>query len=149
MDKHELEMLVQRQVKGLDSYLDQIDYTEAVENAERETGWTLPTTSAEKINWLIERAKRHIFFMLMSESAHKFKVKQYSLHHRFDHYHAIIKEMDKKYEAYLEQLPIDPDVGIAIGGTKIDAGFQYEEDTGEDLTYGEDNLVIFTPTEND
>lgn len=149
MDKHELEMLVQRQVKGLDSYLDQLDYTDAVENAERETGWTLPTTNSEKINWLIERAKRHIFFMLMSESAHKFKVKQYSLNHRFDHYHALIKTMDEKYEAFLEQLPIDPELGVAIGGTKIDAGFQYAEDTGEDLTYGEDNQVIFTPTEND
>jgi len=149
MTAHELEMMVQVQVKGLDTYLDQEDYTQAVANAQRDTGWTLPTSSNEKIHWLIDRTKRHLFFMLMSESAHKFKVKQYSLHHRFEHYRDLIKMMDEKFESYLEQLPIDPEVAIAIGGTKIDAGFQYDEDTGKDLTYSEANQVIFTPTEND
>ena len=149
MNAHDLEMTVQIQVKGLDTYLTPEDYTQAVENAQRDTGWILPTSNSDKIHWLIERTKRHLFFMLMSESAHKFKVKQYSLHHRFEHYRDLIKMMDETWETYLEQVPIDPENAIAIGGTKIDAGFQYDEDTGRDLTYSEDNQVIFTPTEND
>ena len=149
MDAHELAMTVQRQVKGLDTYLEADDYTEAVENAQRDTGWSATTSNSDKINWLIDRTKRHLFFMLMSESAHKFKVKQYSLHHRFEHYRDLIKMMDEQWNEYKEELPIDPENVIAIGGTKIDAGFRYDEDTGKDLTYSEDNQVIFTPTEND
>lgn len=149
MNQHELEMLVQHDVKGLDTYLDQNDYTRAVEAAVRETGYAATSTNGTKINWLVERSKRFIFFMLLSESAHKFKVKQYSLHHRFEHYRDIIKYMDEQYQQYLLDMPVDPDTPVHIGGMKIDAGFQYDVDTGLDTTYSDENVVQFTPGEND
>jgi hypothetical protein len=149
MTQHELEMLVQNDVKGLDTYLDQDDYTRAVEAAVRETGYAATSTNATKIHWLVERSKYAIYGMLLSESAHKFKVKQYSLHHRFEHYLALRKYMDEQYQQYLLDMPIDPDSPVHIGGMKIDAGFQYEEDTGRDTTYSDENVVQFTPGEND
>ena len=118
MNQHDLEMLVQNEVKGLDNYLDQSDYTRAVETAVRETGYAATSTNGTKIQWLVDRAKRAIFFMLLSESAHKFKVKQYSLHHRFEHYRDIIKYMDEEYQKYLEDMPVDPDQPVHIGGMK-------------------------------
>lgn len=149
MDAHELEMLVQKDVKGLDTYLDQDDYSRAVAAAVRETGYAATATNGTKINWLVERSKRFLFFMLLSESAHKFKVKQYSLHHRFEHYRDIIKYMDGQWQEYLVDMPVDPDSPVHIGGMKIDAGFQYDEDTGRDTTYSDANVVQFSPTEND
>jgi hypothetical protein len=149
MTETELALLVQKNVKGLDNYLDQDDYTRAVEEAVRETGYPATSTNATKIHWLVQRSIYAIYGMLLSESAHKFKVKQYSLHHRFEHYLALRKYMDEQYNKFLEQEPIDPDSPVHIGGMKIDAGFQYDEDTGEDTTYIETNVVQFTPTEND
>jgi len=149
MNETELALLVQDDVKGLDSYLDQDDYTRAVQAASRETGYAIPATNDMKIHWLVERAKRAIYSMLLAESAHKFKVKQYSLHHRFEHYRSLIEYMDKEYKEYLESEPVDPDMAVHIGTMKIDAGFQYEEDTGRDSTYLDTNFVQFTPTEND
>ena len=149
MTETELALLIQDDVKGLDNYLDQDDYTRAVDHASRETGYALPATNSTKIHWLQERAKRHLFFMLLSESAHKFKVKQYSLHHRFEHYRDLIKYMDEEWKVFLESEPVDPEQPVHIGGMKIDAGFQYDENTGVDTTYLETNVVRFTPTEND
>lgn len=149
MTQRELEMLVQNDVKGLDTYLDQDDYTRAVDAAVRETGYATTSTNATKIHWLVERSKYALFGMLLSESAHKFKVKQYSLHHRFEHYLALRKYMDEQYTAYLADMPVDPDSPVHIGGMKIDAGFSYDGDTGIDTTYSDENLVMFTPGEND
>jgi len=149
MTQHDLEMLVQKDVKGLDTYLQQDDYTRAVEAAARETGYAVTSANGTKVNWLVERAKRFLFFMLLSESAHKFKVKQYSLHHRFEHYRDIIKYMDEQWATFLESEPVDPDTPVHIGGMKVDAGFQYDRNTGRDTTYSDENVVQFTPTEND
>ncbi|TRO55555.1 hypothetical protein E2P64_06870 [Candidatus Bathyarchaeota archaeon] len=139
------------EVKGLDSYLENDDYTNALADAERETGWSLPQTSDFRIYWLKARAKRHIFFYLMTESAHKFKYKQINLQQRFEHYREIIKEMDEAFIAAQEANPQEfaNVAAYMMFGTKIDAGFQYVPQTGEDSTYTADNEVIFTPSEND
>jgi hypothetical protein len=144
MTAHEAEQLLQQEVKGLDSYLDIQDYQNAVQKAQYDTGWTFPVTTNDRIYWILERAKRHLFFFLLSESAHKFKVKQYNLQHRFEHYRELIRDMDYTWEKYIEAVPDD---SLALFGTKIDAGFKYDEDTGIDKTYGDDNLVIFHPTD--
>jgi len=146
MTQHEAEQLIQKEVKGLDSYLDIEDYQNAVQKAVYDTGWSFPVTANDRIYWILERAKRHLFFFLMSESAHKFKVKQYSLNHRFDHYKELIKLMDKQWT---EQLDAVPDDTYGLFGTKIDAGFQYEKNTGKDTTYDTDNVVIFHPNDAD
>jgi len=146
----EMQTLLQEEVKGLDSYLDSEDYVNACSDASRETGWAFPVTVDYKIYWIKERAKRAIFFYLLSESAHKFKYKQINLQHRFEHYKALIAYMDDQFIKAQEERPDQfADVSsFKMFGTKIDAGFQYEQETGRDTTYGDDNEVIFTPSEN-
>ena len=64
---------LQQEIKGLTSNLDQIDYENAINAAERDTGWSMPQSTDFKVKWLMDRSKRHLFFFLMSESAAKFR----------------------------------------------------------------------------
>ena len=146
MDQHESENRLKRLVKGLDNYLVREDYQEAIQFAQDETGWTLPQTDSTRIYWFLNRSVRHLLFMLQNESAHKFKVKQYNLQQRHFNYSRQIEYMDKVYLSYLEGTPDDT---FRAFGTKIDAGFAYSDLTGRDITYSEDQRVIFTPTETD
>jgi hypothetical protein len=139
------------EVKGLDNYLERDDYTNALSDASGETGWAIPEDNATKILWIKKRAKRHLFFYLFTESAHKFKFKQINLQQRFEHYREIVKDMDEEFLSFQESRPdlfggVDP---FHMFGTKVDAGFAYEGQTGEDITYSEVNEVDFTPNEND
>lgn len=153
MDLDTLIETVQSEVKGLSRYLEDDDYENAVADAERECGWVLPVTSNFHIYWLKTRTKRHLFFYLLSESAHKFKYEQINLQHRFDHYFALIKSMDENFAAIMEQHPeefldamgISDDVA-GMFGTKIDAGFSYSP-SGRDTTYDVNNSVNFFPNE--
>jgi len=147
MTKAEFITLVTQEVKGLSSYLVAIDYENAADDASRETGWSFPVTGDFKIYWVKQRIKRHLFFYLYTESAHKFKYKQINLQHRFDHYDKMIAKMDVVYAAAIEERP-DLFAGVSIShlfGTKIDAGFHYQSGTGRDTTYREENEVIFGP----
>ena len=147
MDKTALVTLLQKEVRGLNSVLVVDDYRNAIDDAVRETGVSLPTTDDESIRWIKERTKRHLFFYLMTESAHKFKVKQYSLNQRFEHYKEIIDKMDEKWETFLEtNILLGDDEPMGLFGTKVDAGFQYSE-TGVDTTYTDDNVVLHEPTD--
>lgn len=145
MDKNDFVTLIEKEVKGLASVLDPEDYKNAVDDALRDTGWALPVTNSDKIKWIKDRSKRHIFFYLMTESAHKFKVKQYSLHQRFDHYEKIVDKMDEKWESFSETY-IDLDDPVSLFGTKVDAGFQYSS-TGVDTTYSDNNVVVHEPND--
>jgi len=138
---------LQEEVKGLTTYLVDEDYTNAIADASRETGWSLPISDTFKEYWFKARAKRHLFFYLLSESAHKFKVKQINLQHRFDHYNILVKEMDEKFVAVQENYPelfTSADYEFLFG-SKIDAGFAYEPQTGRDITYESDQKVIISP----
>lgn len=150
MTKNELVILLEREVKGLSSYLDPVDYRSAADDASRETGWAFDVSGDFKEYWIKQRAKRHIFFYLLSESAHKFKVEQINLQHRFDHYKAIIAYMDKEFQVIIEERPdqfaeADP---FKMFGSKVDAGFAYDS-AGRDITYDSDQLVDFSPKEDD
>jgi hypothetical protein len=139
------------EVKNLDTYLERDDYVNALSDASAETGWAIPEDTAIKVLWLKKRAKRHIFFYLYTESAHKFKYKQINLQQRWEHYADILKVMDEEFLAFQEERPdlfgdVEP---FHMFGTKIDAGFGYEGQTGKDITYSEVNEVDFTPKEND
>jgi len=145
-----MEILLQQEVKGLSAYLDPQDYTNACNDASRETGWSFPTTTDFRTLWMKERAKRHIFFYLLTQSAHKFKYQQVNLQHRFDHYERLIKYMDNAFLTAMEN-SIEEWAGVSafkIFGTKVDAGFAYD-DVGKDITYDPDQLVEFYPKEND
>lgn len=154
MDLDTLIESLQTEVKGMSRYLDAIDYENAIADAERECGWSLPVSVVFRIYWLKTRAKRHLFFYLMSESAHKFKYEQINLQHRFEHYFKLIQAMDENFEKIMETRPeefldalgIADDV-IGMFGTKVDAGFSYSP-SGRDTTYGPDNEVNFFPNES-
>lgn len=150
MDKSEFVSLLKEEVKGLSSYLDTNDYRNAADDASRETGWSFPQTGDFEILWLKQRAKRHLFFYLLSESAHKFKVDQINLQHRFEHYHTIIKQMDADFMKIVEERP-DKFAGedvFKLFGTRLTPGFSYDQ-YGRETTYYNDNEVDFTPTEDD
>lgn len=150
MTQAEMIALLKEEVKNLTRYLtDPDDYENATNDAARETGWAFPISGDTKIKWQKERSKRHIFFMLLSESAHKFKYKQISLNQRFDHYLALIKKMDDDWEKAQEDLfaELSGADTFELFGTKIDAGFAYEPQTGRDITYDTEQEVIHSPNE--
>ncbi|RLI01786.1 hypothetical protein DRO30_03600, partial [Candidatus Bathyarchaeota archaeon] len=82
MTKSELITLLEEEIKGLSSYLISSDYSNACDDASKETGWSFPVSGDFKIFWIKQRAKRHLFFYLLTESAHKFKFEQINLQHR-------------------------------------------------------------------
>jgi len=148
MNQEELEEILVLELKGLSSKVTSNDLTNAVNNAQRDTGWALPQTTDFRVQWLKERTKRWVFFFLWSESAHKFKFEQINLQHRFDHYERLIKYMDQLFEnAKLENIAEFAGASAyEMFGTKIEAGFQYD-DLGNDTTYSNNNRVIIEPGE--
>lgn len=151
MNRDSLIDSLKEEVKGLSSHLAEDDYTNACLDATRETGWAFPVSGEFQEFWQKERAKRHLFFYLATESAHKFKYKQINLQHRFDNYFRIIKLMDNRFEEIQSERP-DMFANVdtyKLFGTKVDAGFQYEPQTGRDFTYSETNIVLHKPDEAD
>ncbi len=147
----EMITLITAEVKGLSSYLADADYTNATNDASRETGWSFPVTGDFKIYWMKQRAKRHLYEYLLTESAHKFKYEQINLQHRFLHYSKLIEQMDKAFIDIQEARP-DQFADVAaykLFSTKIDAGFAYVNQTGQDITYRNDQLVEFGPKKNE
>ncbi len=147
--KSEMIILLKQEVKGLDSFLVDDDYSNATDDAARETGWTFPVTGDTKIYWQKKRAKRNLHFYLASESAHKFKYKQISLQHRFEHHWKIVEDMDRRWTDAQESLLVELSGAATheLFGTKVDAGFAYQDQTGEDITYDSNNRVIHSPNE--
>jgi hypothetical protein len=147
MTKDELVILVRQEMKGLSTQFEEEDYINAVEDALRDTGWTLPETNATKLKWIKDRTKRHLFFMMVTVSAHKFKFKQYNLQNRFEHYFKLIEKMDEAWSIFQteELLTLE---GAGGFGTKIAAGFSYDE-FGRDTTYGSENVVTINPSDSD
>ena len=150
MTKDELIIKLQQEMKGLSASLSRIDYENAASASERDTGWSLPQTADFNVKWLIDRAKRHLFYFLLSESAPKFRFKQIYLQHKFEHYRLLIADMDKRFAKAQVEYAFEF-AGVSayeMAGTKIDAGFSYEPLTGRDTTYDEDNQVLIHPNEN-
>ena len=147
MTKDELIVLLKAEV--VISALVDADYSNACDDASRETTWAFPVSTNFKILWMKDRAKRALFFYLASQSAHKFKVKQISLNQRFDHYLKLIEYMDDQFTEAVEAYPAEfGDVDIyKMFGTKVDAGFA-TDGLGRDITYDAEQEVIVTPDEN-
>lgn len=151
LSKQAMVTLIEQEVKGLSNYLDSDDYNNACDDASRETGFLFPVAEGFQTLWVKTRAKRHIFFYLLSESAHKFKYEQINLQHRFDHYSLVIKGMDIEWIRVQEEnaLEFAGVSGVNVLGTKFDAGFAYEVQTGRDLTYRDGNVTVISPKETD
>lgn len=151
LSKQAMVTLIEKEVKGLTAYLDSDDYNNACDDASRETGFSYPVADGFATLWVKTRAKRHIFFYLLTESAHKFKYEAINLQHRFEHYRDIIKYMDEQWMIVQEEnaLELAGVSGVNVLGTKFDAGFAYESQTGRDLTYNEANRTVISPKETD
>jgi len=151
MTQDELIARVTREIMDLSSKFDADNYTDAVDEAEGETGFSCPATATFQIRWLRKRTKRALLFMLLTGSANKVRYDQINLEQQFGHYRQIIKDMDDEFKQAQESNAFEF-AGVAachMFGTKIDAGFQYEEGTGVDTTYTTDNKVIMHPTQAD
>jgi len=146
----ELISLIKKEIKGLSSKFIDADYDNAMSAAEYDTGWSMPVSTSFKIKWMKQRVKRHLFSFRRDESADKFKYKQISLNQRFENFLKLIKDMDEDFEKALDEYAFEfADVdALHMMGTKVDAGFAYENQTGRDITMDENQEVIFTPDEN-
>lgn len=136
---------------ALSTKFDSDNYSDAVDEAERETGFSCPITSAFQIRWMKHRTKRALFFFLLSGAAKKVRYEQINLEQAFGNYRKLIEDMDKEFKEALADNTYEF-AGVSacqMFGTKIDAGFQYEPVTGVETTYTEDNKVIINPTEAD
>lgn len=110
-------------------------YARIAEKTMLELRWVFPVTDSFKEFWTVERARRHALYLLYVEAAQKFKYKQISLNQRFDHYAAIIKQMDEAFKVALDENPaMFPGVATDAGFTQyIGAGFEYS-DLGADVS---------------
>jgi len=108
---------------------------QATDKAMMELRWVYPITDQFKVYWAIERGKRHALYVLLLESAHKFKYKQIHLNHRFDHYYKLLEIMDKEFQAAIDSYPtMFPGVDVGTGFTDyIPSGFDYDF-TGKDIS---------------
>ena len=77
----------------------------AAETALDELGWSIPVDHPLKVFWAYQRAVRHAVYILMVESAHKFRYKEIFLQNRFAHYKAMIDDMDKSFKEAKEENP--------------------------------------------
>ena len=146
MTQDEMITALKAEVK-LTSYLtDPDDYENAIADALREVGTSFPVTDDNLLLWAKKRSKRHLYSYLLSQSAHKFKYEQINLQQRFEHYRVLVNDMDKEFESVKDQLFASADA-YKLFGTKIDAGFAYDE-VGSDETYSDSNEVNFFPNEN-
>ncbi|MDD2277397.1 MAG: hypothetical protein PHP56_12795 [Smithellaceae bacterium] len=135
MTSSELITLLTAEIKGLSVDVVSADYTNAVSEAQLETGWTLPVTDNFQVLWIKRRAKRHLIYMLCTESARKFKVDQISLGDRFKHYVEIIKMEDRAFKEAMEDRP-DLFCGIsaqAYFGQQVGTCHAYDE-LGREIT---------------
>ena len=155
MTKSEFITRLKEEVKSLTEYLSYpIDYENALADAEVETNWTIPSagiTDTFQIFWLRQRARRHLFFMLLSDSAPKIKYGKASLQNLFTHYKALVEMMDRAFTTAVKENS-QKFAGVdahKLFGLVASTGFAYEPLTGRDITYDSDQKVNFSPTEND
>ena len=149
MSKDEMAALVKQEIKGLSSnFDDDFDYSNALDDAERDTGWAFPVADGFRTYWQKERAKRHLYFYLVSEASEEFKVRQLNLNQKFDHLWKLIDKADKDFLVVQESRPEEFASVDAYKsfGTQVNASFKYD-DLGRDETYDEDSLVTFGPTD--
>ena len=146
-------------MKGLSTVLAETDYTTAINTMKYETGWTFPITMNFKLFWADQRCRRHLFFALLTQQAHKFRVGEIHLHQRFDHYKTIVDKMDKDFELAKQENPelfldassfadLSSGQKAMIFGTYSSSGFA-SDDFGNDTTYTNENEVQISPLSTD
>jgi len=146
MTESELIAVLEREVSDLSIQFESYNYTDAINRAKEDTGFSLPTTDVFQIKWLNNRSKRHLIFLLLTKNADKFRVKQIHLQNRFEHYLSMIKLMDEEFDkAQVDYIYEFAQVSSSQAfGHKVDAGFAYDV-FARDITYDEDQKVIVSP----
>jgi hypothetical protein len=134
--REELMEMVQARIKGLSQQFIEENYEAAVDDAEEELGWSLPTTDKFRLKWLKLRARRHLISYLLIESANKFSVDQIKLNQKFENLFKLINKMDEDFQAAMEAYPeLFEEVNSAVAfGIMIPAGFKSDW-LGRDTTY--------------
>lgn len=141
MNETEFTTFIKRKVRiHTTESFDDDDFADAIDSAERETGFTLPVTDSNKLLWLEKRAVYWLINSLILEKAEDFQVKQIHLEQPFKHYMQLLNKWDWEFRSALENDPV-----LALGGLetyhffgkKLDSGFAYDE-FGRDLTYDDD-----------
>lgn len=133
-DVDEFKSNLQKSLSSAYDLLTEPEVEFAITQALGELGWNYPLTSPSKVTWAMKRAKRHALDTICTVSAHKFKYKQINLNQRFEHYFAIIKQMDEEYRWGLENDAALMGVDSAnVFGTYIRNGFVYDQ-YGRDVT---------------
>lgn len=97
MDKSDVIAALKVAIKDIADLFEDSELEQAVDIASWECGWSLPVTKNFRCYWIIERAKRACVSMMCFATAHKFKFKQINLNQRFEHYHAMLKQMDQEF----------------------------------------------------
>ncbi len=105
----------------------------AVSQALTELKYTYPLDKPMEQLWAIKRGMRHALDILRVESAHRFKYKQLSLNHRFNHYNELIGTLDKEFEDSF------PELSGYMHSFYIESGFVYDR-FGNDVTKAMNNL---------
>ena len=111
----------------------------ACDLAQTELEWSLPQTDSFRLYWIVQRARRHLVYILLCETAHKFRFKEIHLHNRFKQYHQLVELMDDEFQKAIDARPLDFDhlasnTTDGAFGLYVTSGFNYNY-AGEDLTY--------------
>lgn len=116
----------------------------ACSKAMRELGASYPVTNDDVEYWAVERGKRHFLDIIRTLVAYKFQYKKIYLNQRFEHYHAILQELDKRFKEAQESDPsllgVDP---VGLFGIYVKNNFIYDE-FGHDITHWADALNLDT-----
>ena len=121
-------------IGALGTKVDSTAFEKAVEQALRELKWDFPVEGT-KAYWVIERTKRHVYWIFLSTSADKFRYKEIFLQHRFDQYYKLVQMMDKQFQDALENDTDTFDSNVYSSLIDyISTGFIYD-DFGNDHTY--------------
>lgn len=149
MNKTDVMVLLESEIKGLSEHFDEPDFSNAVDEAERET-WSLPVTTSFKILWFKKRAKRHLLSYLWNEYVDKVQHDTTKFQQRFEHLQVVIDKEDKDFLKAQEENPTEF-AGVdsyTLFGTYVKSGFRYD-DVGRDVTYDEFNEAEFKPSDSD
>ena len=148
MNQAEMLILLKLELRTTASDFTDSELDSNIDTAERETGFTLPSSENFRIHWIKERAKRACFYMLLVDNAPKIQYEKIYLQQKYDHYKKIIDDLDKAYAKAIKDNEIEfsgiTDV-YKMFGSSLTSGFAYSDITGEDTTYEDWNRIFTQP----
>lgn len=137
MDRSDFTSALKVQLKGLADLFDDDMLSTALSTAIDELGWAEPITRKFRAYWVLERAKRACVSMMCMDTAYAFKFKEINLQQRFEHFSALLKQMDDQFEKAKKENPdefiiddpeMSPDEKAAQFGDYYGARLRYMRD---------------------